>query len=196
MEVWGLRCLQAARQWQAVQPSLHLRLRLLQASTLFQSPLQAHLLLEVRELAETRTFCNQRLGLRCAWSAAALLRVLACSAAAVQRADSSPVQRATRRSFQPPPPSLTRPPPCSERQLATVTWPEVARRLAASQQRRRLCVARELSEHDIVARVMRRENYLIGMLNQVGAWLGLAAGDVLLPAGACCCLVMRLGALP
>lgn len=29
----------------------------------------------------------------------------------------------------------------------------------------RLCASRDLSEHDIVSRIMRRENYLIGMLN-------------------------------
>ena len=37
------------------------------------------------------------------------------------------------------------------------------------QRTHRLCVSRDLSEHDIVARVMRRENYLIGMLNKVCA---------------------------
>lgn len=117
--------------------------------------------------------------------------------------------------------SLTLPHPrcCrSERQIATMTWPELAHRLvqvggsgwfgaacaaqagacccsapAASaqrplalpvtprlpapptplctlqvQRRRLFCMARELGEADIVARVMRKENYLIGMLNKVG----------------------------
>lgn len=36
------------------------------------------------------------------------------------------------------------------------------------QRTHRLCAARDLSEHDIVSRVMRKENYLIGMLNKVG----------------------------
>ena len=36
----------------------------------------------------------------------------------------------------------------------------------------RLCVARDLSEHDIAARIMRRENYLVGMLNKVRAGPG------------------------
>ena len=36
------------------------------------------------------------------------------------------------------------------------------------QRTHRLCAARDLTEHDIVARIMRRENYLIGMLNKVG----------------------------
>ena len=39
---------------------------------------------------------------------------------------------------------------------------------AQVQRTHRLCVSRDLSEHDIVARVMRRENYLVGMLNKVG----------------------------
>lgn len=34
------------------------------------------------------------------------------------------------------------------------------------QRTHRLCVARDLSEHDIISRVMRKENYLIGMLNK------------------------------
>lgn len=38
---------------------------------------------------------------------------------------------------------------------------------AQVQRRHRLCMARDLSEHDIVARVMRKENYLVGMLNKV-----------------------------
>jgi autophagy-related protein 9 len=33
-------------------------------------------------------------------------------------------------------------------------------------------MARDLSEHDIVARVMRKENYLVGMLNKVRAAAG------------------------
>lgn len=34
--------------------------------------------------------------------------------------------------------------------------------LAQVQQRVRLCISRDLSEHDIVQRIMRKENYLIG----------------------------------
>lgn len=30
----------------------------------------------------------------------------------------------------------------------------------------RLCAARDLSEHDVISRIMRKENYLIGMLNR------------------------------
>ena len=54
----------------------------------------------------------------------------------------------------------------SERALRAATWPEVAARLVASQRNVRLCIARDLTEHDIVSRIMRRDNYLIGMLNK------------------------------
>ena len=30
----------------------------------------------------------------------------------------------------------------------------------------RLCMVRDLTEHDVVSRIMRKENYLIGMLNK------------------------------
>ena len=30
----------------------------------------------------------------------------------------------------------------------------------------RLCLTRDLNEHDVVSRIMRKENYLIGMLNK------------------------------
>ena len=30
----------------------------------------------------------------------------------------------------------------------------------------RLCIVRDLTEHDVVSRIMRKENYLIGMLNK------------------------------
>ncbi|KAK9829634.1 hypothetical protein WJX72_006986 [[Myrmecia] bisecta] len=54
----------------------------------------------------------------------------------------------------------------SERQLRTVTWPEVARRIVEAQSSVRYCMSRDYTEHDVVSRIMRKENYLIGMLNQ------------------------------
>ncbi|KAL3162518.1 hypothetical protein ABBQ32_010175 [Trebouxia sp. C0010 RCD-2024] len=54
----------------------------------------------------------------------------------------------------------------SESQLKTVTWPEVAKRIVNVQNTTRLCVVRDLTEHDVVSRIMRKENYLIGMLNK------------------------------
>lgn len=38
--------------------------------------------------------------------------------------------------------------------------------MVAAQSSVRLCIARDLTEHDVVARIMRKENYLIGMLNK------------------------------
>jgi autophagy-related protein 9 len=46
-----------------------------------------------------------------------------------------------------------------------MTWSEVAHRLVLVQRTTRLCAARDLDELDIVARIMRKENYLIAMLN-------------------------------
>ena len=35
-----------------------------------------------------------------------------------------------------------------------------------AQKTTRLCIVRDLTEHDIVSRIMRKDNYLIGMLNR------------------------------
>ena len=54
----------------------------------------------------------------------------------------------------------------ADAELRTVTWPELVARVVASQVTTRLCVVRDLSAHDICSRIMRKENYLIGMLNK------------------------------
>ena len=54
----------------------------------------------------------------------------------------------------------------SDADLRSVTWPELVARVVASQVTTRLCVVRDLSAHDICARIMRKENYLIGALNK------------------------------
>lgn len=54
----------------------------------------------------------------------------------------------------------------SESQLQTVSWPEMAKRIVNVQNTTRLCMVRDLTEHDVVSRIMRKENYLIGMLNK------------------------------
>lgn len=46
-----------------------------------------------------------------------------------------------------------------------MTWSELLHRLVLVQGTTRLCAVRDLDELDIVGRVMRKENYLIGMLN-------------------------------
>jgi autophagy-related protein 9 len=54
----------------------------------------------------------------------------------------------------------------SDRDLYTITWPEVLQRVVHLQATTRLCISRELNEHDIVARILRKENYLTGMVNR------------------------------
>jgi autophagy-related protein 9 len=54
----------------------------------------------------------------------------------------------------------------SERSLRAATWPEIASRLVTAQRTVRLCISKDLTEHDIVSRIMRKDNYLIGMLNK------------------------------
>jgi len=54
----------------------------------------------------------------------------------------------------------------SDRDLYTCTWPEVLQRVVHAQATTRLSIARDLNEHDIVARILRKENYLIGMVNR------------------------------
>ena len=65
---------------------------------------------------------------------------------------------------RPPPPTHT-PTPHTHTYPTTITLAHHAR--AQVQRSTRLCVVRDLSEHDIVSRIMRKENYLIGMLNKV-----------------------------
>uniref|UniRef100_A0A061R0H4 Autophagy-related protein 9 n=2 Tax=Tetraselmis sp. GSL018 TaxID=582737 RepID=A0A061R0H4_9CHLO len=54
----------------------------------------------------------------------------------------------------------------SDRLVATMSWPEVLQRVVLLQQHIRLCVVRDLTAHDICARIMRRDNFLIAMLNK------------------------------
>lgn len=54
----------------------------------------------------------------------------------------------------------------SENELQTMTWPTLVDKIVLLQQHERLCVVRQLSAHDIVSRIMRKENYLIGLLNK------------------------------
>ena len=54
----------------------------------------------------------------------------------------------------------------SDRDVQTATWPEVVARVVHLQATTRLCIVKDLNEHDIVARILRRENYFLGMLNR------------------------------
>jgi hypothetical protein len=46
-----------------------------------------------------------------------------------------------------------------------MTWSELLHRLVLVQRTSRLCAVRDLDELDVVGRIMRKDNYLIGMLN-------------------------------
>ncbi|XP_002982911.2 autophagy-related protein 9 [Selaginella moellendorffii] len=50
----------------------------------------------------------------------------------------------------------------TEHEIQTTLWPVVLERIV----QQRLCIVRHLSAHDIVMRIMRKENYLIGMVNK------------------------------
>lgn len=45
-------------------------------------------------------------------------------------------------------------------------WPSVLEKVVHVQNSHKLCVVKDLSAHDIVMRLMRKENYLIGMTNK------------------------------
>ncbi|KAL5727367.1 autophagy protein atg9 [Ranunculus cassubicifolius] len=45
-------------------------------------------------------------------------------------------------------------------------WASVLEKVVQVQRSQQLCVVKDLSAHDVVMRIMRKENYLIGMLNK------------------------------
>ena len=65
----------------------------------------------------------------------------------------------------------------SDGDIQTVAWPEVVARVVHLQATTRLCIAKDLNEHDIVARILREENYLLGMLNRDVLGLRFDAAD-------------------
>ncbi|KAK8951314.1 hypothetical protein KSP39_PZI004764 [Platanthera zijinensis] len=54
----------------------------------------------------------------------------------------------------------------TDREMATSPWPTILQKVVEVQKEQQLCVVKDLSAHDIVMRIMRKENYLIGMLNK------------------------------
>lgn len=50
----------------------------------------------------------------------------------------------------------------SDAALTHLPWPELLRRLVATQRTVKLSLRGELSQHDIVMRVMRKDDFLIG----------------------------------
>ncbi|XP_051182434.1 autophagy-related protein 9 [Lolium perenne] len=51
-------------------------------------------------------------------------------------------------------------------EIQTISWPKIIEKVVLLQKSKKLCVVRDLSEHDIIMRIMRKENYLIGMVNK------------------------------
>ncbi|GAB4830516.1 autophagy protein atg9 [Ancistrocladus abbreviatus] len=51
-------------------------------------------------------------------------------------------------------------------ELQTMPWASVLEKVVQVQNMQQLCVVKDLSAHDIVMRLMRKENYLIGMINK------------------------------
>lgn len=47
-----------------------------------------------------------------------------------------------------------------------MAWPTLVEKIVQLQHQERFCIVRKVSAHDIVSRIMRKENYLIGLLNK------------------------------
>uniref|UniRef100_A0A7N0UVZ1 Autophagy-related protein 9 n=1 Tax=Kalanchoe fedtschenkoi TaxID=63787 RepID=A0A7N0UVZ1_KALFE len=54
----------------------------------------------------------------------------------------------------------------TDNEIQTFPWAAVLEKLVQLQSSQQLCVVRDLSAHDMVMRLMRKENYLIGMVNK------------------------------
>ncbi|KAI3741934.1 hypothetical protein L1987_59613 [Smallanthus sonchifolius] len=53
-----------------------------------------------------------------------------------------------------------------DNEIHTMPWSTILEKVVQVQESRQLCVVKDLSGHDIIMRMMRKENYLIGMLNK------------------------------
>lgn len=47
-----------------------------------------------------------------------------------------------------------------------MSWSSILEKVVQLQSSQQLCVVKDLTIHDVVMRLMRKENYLIGMLNK------------------------------
>ncbi|KAK9120601.1 hypothetical protein Syun_018218 [Stephania yunnanensis] len=54
----------------------------------------------------------------------------------------------------------------TDREIQTTPWASILDKVIQVQRSQQLCVVRDLSAHDVVMRIMRKENYLIGMVNK------------------------------
>lgn len=54
----------------------------------------------------------------------------------------------------------------TDRDLQTTPWPVILENIVNVQESQQLCVVKDLSCHEVIMRIMRKENYLTGMLNK------------------------------
>ncbi|KAF8394290.1 hypothetical protein HHK36_020496 [Tetracentron sinense] len=54
----------------------------------------------------------------------------------------------------------------TDSEVQTMPWASILEKVVQLQRSEQLCVVKDLSAHDVVMRIMRKENYLIGMLNK------------------------------
>ncbi|KAK9144358.1 hypothetical protein Sjap_004261 [Stephania japonica] len=54
----------------------------------------------------------------------------------------------------------------TDREIQTTPWASILDKVILVQRSQQLCVVRDLSAHDVIMRIMRKENYLIGMVNK------------------------------
>ncbi|XP_047982801.1 autophagy-related protein 9-like isoform X2 [Salvia hispanica] len=54
----------------------------------------------------------------------------------------------------------------TDNEIQTMPWSLILEKVVQVQRTQQLCVVKDLSMHDVVMRLMRKENYLIGMLNK------------------------------
>ncbi|OIW21767.1 hypothetical protein TanjilG_10666 [Lupinus angustifolius] len=54
----------------------------------------------------------------------------------------------------------------TDNEIQTMPWATVIEKVVRVQSSQQLCVVKDLSAHDMVMRLMRKENYLIGMINK------------------------------
>ncbi|KAK7268282.1 hypothetical protein RIF29_20978 [Crotalaria pallida] len=54
----------------------------------------------------------------------------------------------------------------TDNEIQTMPWATIIEKVVLVQSSRQLCVVKDLSAHDMVMRLMRKENYLIGMINK------------------------------
>ncbi|KAL8138936.1 hypothetical protein V2J09_004937 [Rumex salicifolius] len=54
----------------------------------------------------------------------------------------------------------------TDNELQTMPWASVLEKIVRVQTTQQLCIVKDLSAHEVVMRLMRKENYLIGMINK------------------------------